>query len=175
MPFARFTRRRVLKAGLFSIGAIVASGAGALLWLRGCAAHVRGLRAIDAHQYLTLERLVEVLFTPDAGCGMDVAAFDLPRAFDTYLADEPDEVASELRSALLLLEAGPVLDRHGATPFSRLPLAERAAFFEGWMCGEDLTRRKITVALRKFFNLSLYDRPEMWPHIGYPGPVFGGA
>lgn len=165
----------MLKAGLISAGALIVGGAGAAAWLRGCAAPVDALRAIDAHQYRTLERLVEVLFTPDAACGVDIAALDLPRAFDVYLADEPEEVASELRSALLLLEAGPVIDGHGATPFSRLPVGERTAFFEGWMRGEDLTRRKITIALRKFFSLSLYDRPEMWPHIGYPGPVLGGA
>ncbi len=175
MPSARFTRRRVLGLGLLSAGALVVSGVGAGVYLRGCAPSRLRLRAIDAHQYLTLERLVEALFTADAGCGVDVAALELPRAFDVYLADEPEEVASQLRNALLLLELGPVLDGHGASPFSRLSVDARARFFEGWMRGDDLTRRKITVALRKFFNLSLYDRPELWPHLGYPGPAFGGA
>lgn len=175
MPFERLTRRRLLKVGLVSAGVLAVGGATTTVWLRGCAGSVSGLRVLDAHQYLTLERLVEAMFTPDAGFGVDVAALELPRAFDAYLADEPDDVASDLRNALLLLEVGPVVDGHGATPFSRLPVAERQAFFESWMHGDDLTRRKITVALRKFFNLSLYDTPEMWAHIGYSGPSLGGG
>jgi hypothetical protein len=31
-------------------------------------------------------------------------------------------------------------------------------------------RRQVSIAMRKFFNLVFFDRPEVWPYIGYPGP-----
>ncbi len=171
----RVTRRSLLRGGLITTGALATGGASACLWLRGCAPEVAGLRVLDAHHYATLERLVDTLFSPGASFGVDVAALDLPRAFDGYLADEPEDVVSDLKSALILLEVGPVIDGRSAQPFSRMSREGREAFFRAWMGGDDLTKRKITVALRKFFNLSLYDRPEMWRHIGYPGPALGGG
>ena len=34
---------------------------------------------------------------------------------------------------------------------------------------------QIALAFRKFMSLVFYDRPEIWPHLGYEGPMFKGA
>ncbi len=49
-----------------------------------------------------------------------MAAIDLPRAVDGFLADEPADRQSDLNAALFLLEIAPVVDQHRATTFSRV-------------------------------------------------------
>jgi len=168
-PFAAISRRRWLKLGLGAIGGLIGLGAGGLAWVRGCAPSVSGLRVLDDHEHQTLRHLVVVLFGARI-YGQDVAAMDLPRAFDGFLADSPEDDVSDLRSAITLLEIGPVIDRKHASPFSRLSDEERTAFFRGWMEGDDVLRRQVALAFRKFFSLVMFDRPEVWPGIGYPGP-----
>ena len=95
---------------------------------------------------------------------------ELPRAFDRFLAEEPDYLRQDLRQALVLVELGPVLFDRRAVTFSRLPPAERLAHFQAWGESETLLRRQVALAFRKFMCLVFYDQPPVWPHIGYPGP-----
>ena len=32
-------------------------------------------------------------------------------------------------------------------------------------------QRQAATAFRKFLSLVFFDTPEVWPHIGYPGPT----
>ncbi len=168
-----FGRRRLLKAGLVLGGAVAGGAGGAWAWLKGTAPDVEGLRCLDDAEYRTLAKLVEVLFPSGASIEVDVGAMDLPRAVDGFLADEPADRQSDLRAALFLLEVAPVVDQHRATTFSRLGVSERDALFRQWMEGDDPLRRKITVAFRKLLGLLFYDREEVWPFLGYPGPSLG--
>src|SRR5690606_3919952 len=88
-PFAFLSRRRLLKLGLGGGGALIAGGAGAWAWLRGGAPEVRGLRVLEPYEHRTLAAIVETLCPPGSFEGVDVAALDLPRVFDEYLAGEP--------------------------------------------------------------------------------------
>ena len=45
--------------------------------------------------------------------------------------------------------------------------AERLAHFERWGTSDELLRRQVSVAFRKFLSLVFYDREEVWPEIGY--------
>jgi hypothetical protein len=95
---------------------------------------------------------------------------DLPRAFDAFLADEPEHNVKDLQKALVLIEFGPLVFEGKLTTFSRLESAERSEHWEGWAVSDNLLRRRVSIAMRKFFNLVYFDREEVWPHIGYPGP-----
>lgn len=170
-PFGILSRRRALGAAGAALGGLAGLGA----WVRGCPPAVSGLRAIDAHEHRTLGALVEILFPPGERFGLDVPAMELPRAFDAFLADEPEENVADLRDAIAWLEVGPLLYGGSVTPFSRLPLEAREAHFRSWMESDELLRRQVALAFRKFFSLVFYDRQEVWPHIGYPGPSLGSA
>jgi len=171
-PFAFISRRRWLKVALGAGGALLGGAGGLWYWIRGSAPHVEGLAVLADHEHRTLRALFS---GPREGGPIDVAALDLPRAFDAFLRGEPEKNVSDLRDAITFLELGPFLHEQRATPFSRLPLEERRAFFRGWMASDELLRRQAALAFRKFFNLVFYDREEVWPHIHYPGPALGGG
>lgn len=141
-----------------------------MLALRGSAPKVDGLRVLDAHEYRTLQSLVEVMFPNTKAIPVDAGPMDLPRAFDDFLANEPEHNVKDLRQALVLIEFGPLVFDKKLTTFSRLDPEERSKHWDGWGVSDNLLRRQVSIAMRKFFNLVYFDREEVWPHIGYPGP-----
>lgn len=168
--FSFLSRRRFLKVSLVAGGAILGVGGGGLLALRGRAPKVEGLQVLDAHEYRTLQSLVAVMLPETKAIPIDAAPMDLPRAFDGFLADEPAHNVEDLRKALVLIELGPLLFDKKLTTFSRLGVAERTEHWSGWAISDNLLRRQVSIAMRKFFNLVYFDHEQVWPHIGYPGP-----
>ena len=168
--FSFLSRRRFLKASLVAGGAMLGIGGGGLLALRGRAPKVQGLAVLDAHEYRTLQSLVEVMLPKTDAIPIDAASMDLPREFDAFLADEPEQNIKDLRKALVLIEFGPLVFDKKLTTFSRLDVAERTSHWEGWALSDSVLRRQVSVAMRKFFNLVYFDTEQVWPYIGYPGP-----
>ena len=168
--FSFLSRRRFLKASLVAGGAILGVGGGGLLALRGHAPTIQGLSVLDAHEYRTLQSLVEVMLPSTEAIPIDPASMDLPRAFDAFLANEPKHNVEDLQRALMLIEFGPLLFDKKLTTFSRLEPADRAAHWKAWALSDSLVRRQVSIAMRKFFNLVYFDQESVWPHIGYPGP-----
>lgn len=168
--FSFLSRRRFLKVSLVAGGAILGVGGGSLLALRGRAPEVEGLRVLDAHEYRTLQSLVEVMLPRTDAIPIDAAPMDLPRLFDGFLADEPEHNVKDLQKALVLIEFGPLAFDKKLTTFSRLEVAERSEHWKGWAASDNLLRRQVSIAMRKFFNLVYFDQEQVWPHIGYPGP-----
>lgn len=168
--FAFLSRRRFLKASLVAGGALLGLGGGSLLALRGRAPSVDGLRVLDDHEYRTLRSLVEVMFPTSELIPVDATAMDLPRAFDGFLANEPEHNVADLRKALVLIEFGPLVFDRRLTTFSRLDVSERSAHWDTWGVSDELVRRQVSIAMRKFFNLVFFDHEEVWPYIGYGGP-----
>lgn len=176
--FSFLSRRRFLKVSLVAGGAILGVGGGGFLALRGRAPKVDGLRVLDAHEYQTLRSLVEVMLPRTDAIPVDAASMDLPRAFDGFLADEPKENVADLQKALVLIEFGPLAFDKKLTTFSRLDVSERGAHWDEWGTSDNLLRRQVSIAMRKFFNMVYFDHESVWPHIGYPGPSMsrkGGA
>ena len=150
-------------------------GGGSLYWLRGTAPSVRGLKVLSDPEYQTLAAVADAHLPVAGPFAQGAGHAELARAFDGYLADEPPENVAELKRALVLVEYGPVL--FDATPhtFSNLDAAARLTHWQSWFESDLLIRRQVAVAFRKFLCLVFYDRPEVWPHIGYPGPSLGAA
>lgn len=167
------SRRRLLKLGLAGGGVLLAGGSG-LLAVRGAAPEATGLKVLSDHQYLTLAALARTHLPQGGPFPEGADDFDLARAFDAFLADEPERNVRDLGLALTLVELGPVLFDRRLTTFPRLsPEAQLVHWERHWTTSRSLLRRKAATAFRKFLALVFYDQPEVWPRIGYPGPGVG--
>jgi len=170
--FAILSRRRLL-GGSLAAGGLLLMG-GAELWaLRGRAAHIGGLRCLTDYEYRTLSALTRALFPPGSAFALGAQDLELERAFDAFLADEPEWNRTDLKRALFLLEYGPVLFERRLKTFSNLGPDERLAHFQRWAESRSLIRRQVALAFRKFLSLVFYDQPIAWPAIGYDGPLLG--
>jgi len=168
--FSVLSRRRILGAGLTAGGMVLMSGLG--LWrLRGAAPGVAGLRILSPHEYRTLTQLAWALFPAGGAFPQGAADADLARLFDGFLADEPEWNQGDLKKALLLLEYGPVLFERRLTTFSHLSEEERLAHFHAWRESSSDLRRQVSTAFHRFLCTVFYDRPEVWPALGYDGPL----
>ncbi|MBK7582556.1 MAG: hypothetical protein IPI67_20455 [Myxococcales bacterium] len=166
--FGFLTRRRVLGMGLAGVSALVLGGGVASLL--GGAPPVERLLVLNPREYRTMDAIAKTLIPSGGPFDVGAERFDLARSFDGYLAGEPDENSEKLRRALLLFELGPLLFERRATIFSKLSAAEREQHYLAWASSDVLLRRQVAIAFRKFTALVFYDRAEVWPHIGYPGP-----
>lgn len=167
----RQSRRKFLGRVVGGVGLAALGGVGGLAWLRGCAPRVEGLRCLSAEEHRTFEALAEALFPEGGAFPLGARGLGLGRAFDAFLEGEDDDRQSDLKTALLLLEFGPLLYGHRLVTFSNLDAEGRLAHFEAWATSGDLVRREISLALRKFASFVFYDRPEAWPGIGYALPL----
>lgn len=166
--FGFLSRRRVIALGAAGLTAL-AFGGGVLSLLSG-APEVAGLSVIGAREYRTLAALATTLLPSGGPFEIGAERLDLARAFDGFLAGEPPANVDNLRRALLLFELGPMLFERRWTTFSKLSAEERLRHYEAWSSSDTLLRRQVAIAFRKFMALVFYDTPEVWPHIGYPGP-----
>lgn len=164
------TRRRWLKLALGAGGAVAAGGAG-LLGLRGSAPPVRGLNVLSDHEYRTMTALATALIPRGGPFEPGAEDADLARAFDGYLADEPTWAQDEAKSALALLEYGPLIFERRLATFSNLSAGERLAHFATWADSGVALRRQVALGFRKFLSLVFYDSPNVWPHLRYEGPL----
>lgn len=168
------SRRRALKLGLGVFGAVATGGTAGLFAIRGRAPSTAGLSYLDDHHYRTLTALAVALF-PDGGAfAAGASTADLARVFDRFLEGEPHDRRSDLKRALTLLEYGPLLYERRLTTFSNLAPEERLRHFERWTTSDSLVRRQVALAFRKFLCIVFYDRPELWPDIGYSIAPSGG-
>ena len=163
-------RRSLLKGALGAVGLVAFGGGAGLVALRGAAPRVEGLRCLTAWEHRTLTSLATALFPAGGAFPLGAAECDLARAFDGFLADEPVDRQSDLKTALLVFEYGPVLFEHRLVTFSNLSEPDRLAHYEAWQTSDDPVRRQVAVGLRKFLAVVFYDRPEAWPSIGYALP-----
>ena len=170
--FEALSRRRFLRWGAT---AVVFGGAvfGGLRWVAGSVPHVQGLRVLDDRRYATLHALVRTLF-PVGPVVKDARALAdrVAREGDTRLTAMPPALAEQLLLALVYVEAAPVLFDGQLRTFSRLDDAARAAHWaRHWERTDDDLRRGAGTGLRRMLTLWVYDTPELWPAMHYPGPV----
>ena len=167
--FSFLGRRRFLKWGLGAGGVLLGGGGAAWLSLFGLAPDAGELAVLSDREHRTLRNLATTILGPSRVRMRE----GLADAFDGFLADEPENVVSDLKNALTWIELGPVLYDGRWAIFTDLSQTEREAHLRSWMESDDLTRRMVATAFRKFVNLVAHDDPALWDDIGYPGPATG--
>jgi hypothetical protein len=173
-PFSFLRRRTFLKLGVGGLAA-VGGGIGGLAALRGSAPRIEGLRILDAHEHRTFQSIARAQLPSGGAFAAGADELQLAAAFDAFLADEGPENQSDLKTALALVEYGPVVFERRLTTFSNLGEEARLAHWRSWGESDLVLRRQVATAFRKFILLVGFDHPAAWGAIGYPGPSLWGA
>ena len=137
--------------------------------LFGLAPNAGPLAVLSDREHRTVRNVTTAILGQDALR----SRLAIANAFDAFLADEPANVVSDLKTALTFIELGPLLYERRWAIFSDLSQTDREVHYRSWMESDDLTRRMVATAFRKFVNLVYYDNPSAWPRIHYPGPATG--
>ena len=166
------TRRQLIQV---SIGGavVVAAGGGAALLLQDTVLRSprRALRVLTGDQFSILAAVADRI-APANG--------DFPSAWEVFVPEKVDELlsrvhpanAAEIGQALGLLEspaAGLVLDGRTST-FTGSSGEEQDAILAAWRASDITVRRKAFKAINGLCNAAYYASPEIYPHVGYPGP-----
>ncbi len=140
-------------------------------WVCGPAAGPTGERFFDDPETEILTQLMERI--TDSGLA------DAPRVRDTRAVATVDAVchgldpaiSGVLPLALRLFEWGPLLFDGRFARFGALPAAEQDASLRGWMTSRLALRRTAFMGVRNLCFMGWYSQPEVWPLIGYQGPL----
>lgn len=165
------TRRGFLRlAGLGA--ALTALGqAGTLPGGAALAAPADGERFLDDWETELLTQLMErMVFTgePEAPRVRDTSAVP---AVDALCRQLPSEVSGQIPLLIRLFEYGPLVFDLSFSRFSRMSDADKDASLEAWMRSRIGLRRLAFTGLRNLCFFGYYNQPEVWPLIGYRGPL----
>lgn len=127
-----------------------------------------GIEFLSAVQYRTLKALIEAII-PQSPELPDPFKLKLPEEIDRFLREEPEEVSTRIRDALLFVEWSSKLSHHFRV-FSELTLEERRSFFRGYTRSTLKLKRGIYMGLKGIILFFYADHPETWPAMGYDGP-----
>lgn len=141
----------------------------------GCAGGAAGERFFDDAQTEILTQLMERI----VDCGLP----DAPRVRDTRAVATIDalcrgldpEVSGLLPFALRLVEWSPLLFDLRFSRFTKLSPDAQDATLRSWMRSRLELRRTVFLALRNLCFMGWYSQPEVWPLIGYQGPLLRRA
>jgi len=172
-PAPSFTRRGLLKVGLFGSAAL--AGAGVLGSLSGCSAErpASGFMQLRDSDLPMLRRLIPVVLEgATSALVMARAAQGTLESLDLGLAHLPPAVARQVQQLFDLL----------SLPLTRGPLTgiwsgwEQAqdvdiqAFLQRWENSSLALLRQGCASLQQMILMAWYGRAESWQHCGYPGP-----
>jgi hypothetical protein len=162
-----------LKKGLFG-GALLAIGGGAWVALRPGKkepAPEGGLTNLSLTEYSVLMAVARRI-APHGPPWPTVDALSVGLRADALLSKVDDTGRVEFRQLLNLLESGlsSVFSGVGMAPFTSLSPEQQDAVLDGWKTSRLLLKRTGYHALRGLVLGPYFANPEVWPHMGYPGP-----
>ena len=141
----------------------------------GCAPATPSERFFDADETEILTHLMERM--------TDTGLAQAPRLRDTRAVATVDAVcrgldpavSGVLPLALRLFEWGPLLFDWRPARFTQLPAVEQDASLRSWMTSRLALRRTAFLGVRNLCFMGWYSQPEVWPLIGYQGPLLRRA
>jgi hypothetical protein len=163
------TRRTLLRGSLFG-GALLSTAAMLGRHLGGDDFDPKmatRLRVLSPKEHLVLEKAAERILRADEGEAPAPSLFGIGLFVDRYLTHLPPALQRQAKGLLLVLE-------HGSSPlrrFSRMSGEAQDAVLTDWAQSRLALRRQGFQALRTFAFLGYYRRDEVWPVIGYSGPI----
>jgi Gluconate 2-dehydrogenase subunit 3 len=152
---------------------VVAAAGGALRWFAFGYSKLLGPGdhpiALSVKEMAIAKAIVETLLPGEDGFPSGVSLAVHQRIDEeTWAAGEG--LQSDLKDGLALLEHATLAYGFGSR-FTSLSRDAREAYFDKLLRGSNETLRLVASGLRQMTYLLYYAQPEVWPHIGYPGPM----
>ena len=138
--------------------AAIALGAWAVVWATD--------EAPAARDAVLLRAVLDALVPPGGPFAIGAADTDLDAALARYFARLHPLGPAGLRLLLRAIEYGAVVFER-TRPFSRLDPAARARALAAWEASRLGPRRQLLASLKLLALMHFYERPEVWPAVGY--------
>lgn len=129
------------------------------------------LRFFDEREAEILTQIMERMV--DTGCvdAPQVRDIGAVASVDALCASLDPELAGPLPLLIRAFDLGPFLFDFRFSRFTGLSDAEKDESIAGWMTSRIHLRRVAFLALRNLCFFGYYSRDEIWPLIGYAGPL----
>ncbi|MBR9865493.1 MAG: gluconate 2-dehydrogenase subunit 3 family protein [Oceanospirillales bacterium] len=166
------TRRLFLQRSLIAMAAIAASP---MISTQGFAAtgetsKVPTLKTLTADDYRILSAVSDAIIPSGGAFPTGALDIDLAARIDSYIPPEDTDLIQGIRGALMFIEhkAPSLVGKEGL--FSQLSIQDREALLLTLRdAGGDAT--SVFAALRGLNLFYFYTDDNVWPHIGYEGPL----
>lgn len=158
----------------FLIGVTATAGAALAVtgwWMREAAAPLAGLPAticLSPQEAAVVHAVAEAVLPPPGGAFPDIGQACVVKRFDEELYFVNEDVQSDVRAALKLLEVLPLLYGH-ARPIMRLGLAQRREALEKAFQSRVEVVRAASSSLRLVVAFFYYAHPSTWAATGFDG------
>lgn len=167
------SRRGFLKVGVAgAAGAVVLGVAGRFLLGGGDYEEIAGgerPRVLSVQELAVLTMLADTVVSP-ADKAVNVIDTRTAARIDLELSKAGGRIVDDVKSALKLIEYGPVLDLK-LNRFTNLTREERALYIEGLSRSSKPMFRSAYTGLRTLCMIFYYTDPRAWRRIGYGGPL----
>ncbi|MCO4772950.1 MAG: hypothetical protein KDA24_23155 [Deltaproteobacteria bacterium] len=166
------SRRSMLVFGAATTGVLAAAYAG----LRQVGTYpepgpqLEGLSVLSRKEVAIFRRLGDQLLPPGGplpGSGGDDETL---RRMDAFYASMPDHKRTLSRGLPLAFEHGTGLDRFGARCFTKLGEERCAAYLTGWSDSQLIVKAQLWTALKTFYGMTYFERPEVLASMGFAVP-----
>lgn len=166
------SRRSVLVFGAATAGVLAAAYAG----LRQIGDYpdvppeLEGLLILTPKEVAIFRRLGDMLLPPGGplpGSGGDDETI---RRMDAFYADMPPHKQQLTRGLPLAFEHGTGLDRFGARCFTRLPDDRCTTYLEGWSDSTLIVKAQLFTAVKTFYGMTYFERPDVLAAMGFAIP-----
>lgn len=167
----KLTRRAVLKFGLG--GAVLLAVGGVGLALRGTVLRQprTALRVLDEREFSILAAVADRI-APGQDGFPSAWSLQVPEKVDALLFTMHPGAGEEMKAALGLLEnaaAGLLLEGRTRT-FTGSSAEQQDAILASWRDGSIMVKRTAFKALNGLCAATYWSSPEIYEHVGYPGP-----
>ena len=166
------SRRAVLVLGAAATGVLAAAYAG----LRQVGTYpeppkaLSGLTVLTDKEVAIFTRLGDLLLPPGGplpGSGGDDETI---RRMDAFYAGMPQHKLALTRGLPLAFEHGTTLDRFGARCMTALPDQRCVEYLEGWADARIIVKAQLWTALKTFFGMTYFERPDVLAVMGFAVP-----
>jgi len=163
------TRRIFLKGLAFTASAVAVSAG-----VSGCAGYPEapsGLKFLDEKGYAVMSAFAGRIIPGGGPYDIGAKEAGVVEFFDEFAATDYPEVQKDFKSVITLLEHGPLFMQFSTTRFTEMTPDEQDEYLEKWETSDSVLLRGAFVGVKKLCMMGFYTNEQVWPHIGYDGPL----